>query len=370
MTLPTSQPPIPHAPIVQPLNYERLAADFANDLLHNLRNHGAAEDCLETWVPDEDPVKSILNMVEAAQSADIQEIAIEVSRTTLPDARVPELRGLLAGLGNVEFRDTGTAWIVTVGQMRDWSAFVKAAPALRAGLQRLFAQLDHEGPLHEASEDMQATEDGISLKLLPSRDERPLVAKARHEGGRSPVERAVLDAVCRRIEGLPLVEAADHGAIRALHDILDPASPGPIKGILRPEIADPAFGVAVRLVRTIVRGHLKWIGVDRQSNFFEMPVSESWAALSSVERVAALNIVCDSLMAASGYAAGQLHVLDIEPDLLERPVRVTVTFGETVPPAAKPDLIREAERRMKRQLDPALYVLHETLKDNNGIRRL
>ena len=365
MTLPISQPPIG-----QPLNYERLTADFANDLLHNLRNHGAAEDCLETWVPDEDPIKSILNMVEAAQSADSQEIAIEVSKTTLPDTRTPELRGLLAGLGNVELRDTGTAWIVTVGQMRDWSAFVKAAPALRAGLQRLFAQLDHEGPLHEASEDMRVTEDGVSLNLLLSGEERPLVVKARHEGGRSPVERAVLEAICRRIESLPLVEAADHGAIRALHDVLDPENPRPVKGILRPEVADPAFGLAARLIRKFEKEERKGTGIERPANFFEMPVSESWAALSGAERIAALNTVCDSLLTIHGFTSGQLHVLHVELDLLERPVRVTVTFDDAVPPAAKPDLIREAERRMKRQLDPALYVLHETLKDNNGIRRL
>ena len=180
------------------LNYERLVADFSNDLLHNLRNHGAAEDCLETWVPDEDPVKSLLNMVEAAQAADSQEIAIEVTKATLPDARIPELCNLLAGLGSIEISDTGTAWIVTVGQMRDWSAFVLAAPSLRGGLLRLFAQLDHEGPLHEAPEDMRAEEDGVSITLLPTDGERPLVTESPPEGGRSPVERAALEAVCRK----------------------------------------------------------------------------------------------------------------------------------------------------------------------------
>jgi hypothetical protein len=353
-----------------PLNYERLVADFSYDLLNNLRNHGTSEDCLETWVPDEDPVKSILNMVEAAHSADSQEIAVVVTRDTLPESRVPELCALLASLGHVEVKDAGSAWILTVGHMRGWDAFGHAAPALRAGLQSLFARLDHEGPARDSSGEMRAEEDGVSITLLPDCGDPPRVTGARHGGGRSPAERAVLEAVCRRIEGLPLDEAADHGVLRALHDVLDPAADGPVAGILRPEIADPAFGLATRLIREIERSFWARTQAPRPANFFEMPVSERWSGLSDAERIAGLNAVCGSLAGTCGLAAGQLQAVRIEPDLLGRHVRVTLAFDAAVPADVKPDLIREAERRIKRQLDPALYVLHEPLKDGNAIRRL
>ena len=173
-----------------------------------------------------------------------------------------------------------------------------------------------------------------------------------------------------RVEGLPLEEAADHGALRALQDILDPESPSPVKGILRPEIADPAFGLAVRLIRRIEQGYWKWIDTALPANFFEMAVSERWSSLSEPERIVELNAVCDSLMAVHGLAASQLQALHVEADLLGRPVRVTLTFDERGRPKLKPDLIRKAERRIKRQIDPALYVLHEPLKDGNAIRRL
>jgi hypothetical protein len=101
-----------------------------------------------------------------------------------------------------------------------------------------------------------------------------------------------------------------------------------------------------------------------------MAVSERWSSLSEPERIVELNAVCDGLMAGHGLAASQLQALHVEADLLGRPVRVTLTFDATVPPQVKPDLIREAERRIKRQIDPALYVLHEPLKDGNAIRRL
>jgi hypothetical protein len=184
----------------------------------------------------------------------------------------------------------------------------------------------------------------------------------------------VLEAVCRGIEGLPFEEAADHGALRALHDVLDPASPSPVKGILRPEIADPAFALAVRLIRAIERAYWKRVRTARPANFFEAPVSERWSGLPESERIAELNAVCDSLLAAHDLTAGKLQALRVDRDLMGRPVRVTLAFNEAfdaaVPPQVKPDLIREAERRIKRQLDPALYVLHETLKDGNAIRRL
>ena len=64
------------------LNYETLVKAFEEALVTKLRGHGAEAEYLEMWVPDEDPVKSILNMVEAAEAFGRDEIAIEVSSTT------------------------------------------------------------------------------------------------------------------------------------------------------------------------------------------------------------------------------------------------------------------------------------------------
>ena len=65
------------------LNYEELLADFNRKLVTQLRSHGSGSECLETWVPDEDPVMSILNMVEAARSAGVDTLTVRFSATTM-----------------------------------------------------------------------------------------------------------------------------------------------------------------------------------------------------------------------------------------------------------------------------------------------
>lgn len=84
------------------LNYEVLVRAFEEALATKLRGHGAEADYLEMWVPDEDPVKSILNMVEAAEAFGRDEIAVEVSAETLTDTQVNDLLAILSDIGTAE----------------------------------------------------------------------------------------------------------------------------------------------------------------------------------------------------------------------------------------------------------------------------
>ena len=81
------------------LNYEALVRSFEESLVTKLRGHGAEAEYLEMWVPDEDPVKSILNMVEAAEAFGRDDIAIEVAAETLSEDRVNELLSVLRDIG-------------------------------------------------------------------------------------------------------------------------------------------------------------------------------------------------------------------------------------------------------------------------------
>src|SRR5205085_5898938 len=83
------------------IDYDELTRQFEHSLLHTLRGHGAGLDLLETWVPDDDPVKGILNMVEAAQLAGQDAIEIRVALETLPPVRHQELKEVLKTVGAV-----------------------------------------------------------------------------------------------------------------------------------------------------------------------------------------------------------------------------------------------------------------------------
>jgi hypothetical protein len=96
------------------LNYEVLVKAFEEALVTKLRGHGAEADYLEMWVPDEDPVKSILNMVEAAEAFGRNDIAIEVSSETLNEGQVNELLSVLSDIGSAEITARADGRLVEV----------------------------------------------------------------------------------------------------------------------------------------------------------------------------------------------------------------------------------------------------------------
>jgi len=96
------------------LNYEVLVQAFEESLVTKLRGHGAEADYLEMWVPDEDPVKSILNMVEAAEAYGRDDIAIEVSAATLSAPRLEELEAVLSAMGSATITATADGRLIEV----------------------------------------------------------------------------------------------------------------------------------------------------------------------------------------------------------------------------------------------------------------
>ena len=101
------------------LNYEVLVRAFEDALVTKLRGHGAEADYLEMWVPDEDPVKSILNMVEAAEAYGRDDIAIEVSADTLTDTQVNELLSVLSDIGSARVTAQAGGRLIEVTGLQD-----------------------------------------------------------------------------------------------------------------------------------------------------------------------------------------------------------------------------------------------------------
>ena len=100
------------------LNYEVLVQAFEEALVTKLRGHGAEADYLEMWVPDDDPVKSILNMVEAAEAFGRDKIAIEVSAKTLTEAQVNELLAVLGDIGSPQITARADGRLVEVTELQ------------------------------------------------------------------------------------------------------------------------------------------------------------------------------------------------------------------------------------------------------------
>lgn len=95
------------------LDYEELVADFETKLLTQLRRHGADADYLAMWVPDQDPVKSLLNMVEAAAAFGRDAIAVRFGAGALTPSQIDTLVAQVGDMGAVNVAaDSGDTLIV------------------------------------------------------------------------------------------------------------------------------------------------------------------------------------------------------------------------------------------------------------------
>lgn len=347
------------------LDYEQLVVKFEENLLHTLRSHGVDLEYLAMWVPDENPIKGILNMVEAAQAASENEIAITVALATLPVERLASLEQSLAELGDTSLKTEAGRTLVRVTNLQDWAAFQNVIPPLREAVRLHFKTLNHENSLSvPGTASFHAEDDGHILAV--SCDDGGVILQACHGGGSLASRRAILDAFCAQIEGLPLLEACEHGVIRVVHALRDPAKPWPVKGIPHPRVCDPTFAVIERLIRKI----LALQGRPSEINTFNDAPAADWLGAGNADRLADIGSACRSFLAERGLPEDTLAVLRLENDLLQYPVRVFLSFDETFPHRDKPSLIRAVEAYLRKDVEVKLQVFHEILKDQSGVRRL
>lgn len=102
----------------QAINYEQLVESYEDRLLNQLRSHGVDLDFLEMWVPDEDPIASILNMVEAAGAFGTERFTLRVTADSVPQEMRGALTEALTPISDVEIADEGDHSLVRISNIR------------------------------------------------------------------------------------------------------------------------------------------------------------------------------------------------------------------------------------------------------------
>lgn len=242
-------------------------------------------------------------------------------------------------------------------------------PTLEAAAATAAKSVAHEGDLPPdtaGSPVYQASDDGITLSVrLDTTGGRPRIAAARHRGANDTALRGVLDTFCKLAEGLPLQEAADHGAIHALEALRNAKSPNPVRGVLTPRSAGRAFAYCERLMRDILRQHQTETGKLDTRNFWNPPLSEGWRSGSDEQRIAALQPKLVAFRAAHG-----LSEQDIWVTAVEKMRRVVVGFGPEVAFERKPRLLMELELEVRKATGDRLEFFMDEKTDISKLRRL
>jgi hypothetical protein len=242
-------------------------------------------------------------------------------------------------------------------------------PTLEAAAAKAAESVAREGDLPPDTTGgpaYQASESGVTLSVgLDTSGGRPRVTAARHGGARDTALRGVLDTFCKLIEGLPLQEAADHGAIHTLEALRSTKSPNPVPGVLTPRSAGLAFACCERLMRDILRQHQTETGKQDTRNFWNPPLSTEWRSASDEQRIAILQPKIVAFRAAHGLSEQDIWVAAVE-----KIRRVIVGFGPAVAYDRKPRLLMELELEVRKATGDRLEFFMDEKTDINKMRRL
>ncbi len=237
-------------------------------------------------------------------------------------------------------------------------------PAFRAGIEAAAQALAHEGPLaaENGAEIFEAAENGTRLQLAVCRGK---ILHAAHRGAQDPAQRAVLDAFCGVVEGLPMQEAADHAGHHVVARLRDPDADSPVPGILTPWNADGLFHEPMHLLRRAQADYRARHGIESVENLWNPTISKDWLRLDEPAQITRLAPVLKDFLAAEALAPGDVQVVAVEHN-----IRVVLAFAEHVEFDRKPRLLMGFERMIRAANGDRLEVFAEEMKDSNKIRRL
>jgi hypothetical protein len=380
------------------IDYDRAAADYEASLVTKLRGHGAG-NFLENWVPDPDPALGIFNMIEAAWTGGRDRLEILVSRSTLDASALERLKKSAAVIADVRVTSAGeqnrleiqrAAGRAPVGARQPAPgarakalAIVRARhdqgqkkttpplqPMLAEALRAATASFTHEGEAPAAGAKLRiesVSENGAVSLAVGDGD---IIRAARHNGVQPAVRRGLLELMCREIEGRTVQDAADHGAVLVIHRLRQRVESRPAPGILLPANAGTEVIAALEMLRGACRKYQEQSSGERKPNFFERGPSAAWQALPAADKVRKAAEAISTFCRAEGKGATAVRLDHVEKDIHGHEIRIIIQADAAAEREGVPFFLRRLERFLKANLEEALQVYLEPVKDKNVLRRL
>ena len=383
------------------IDYEQVTGAYEATLNTQLRGFRGGARFLEHWVHDPDPVKSVINMIEAAATDGLVDVTVFLGPRTqaaLDMGRLDEQAGALGevtkepqeggglaltvcftraaaaapGLGAEARERARRAREARDARLRAQAGAAPAAardglhPVYRGAVQRILSgTLRHEGPLATMPgvEQLSTARDGWVLEAFVD-PATHRVRVARHRGARGET-RALLEGLCEMMEDKPLIECADHALIRLEYRLRDRVRERPVAGIVTPESVEPAFGPLSAAVRGLLAEYRHRTGYDEIENRFDPEPSAGWNALTAEQRLARVQTALDGLVAQRGLRPG-----DVVCTRIDRSTRATVELRAELPARGRAALMMDLERGLKDSVEPVLHLYQEEMHDKNKSRRL
>lgn len=342
--------------------YEDLVASYANNLEIQTRGFSAGFPWLESWVPDDELIPSLANLLEAAQIGGMDAICVEMDPDQLDGETVEGISKKLSHLASLTTSNVASRIRIEFSKLNDSARFSDVRDFYKSKLRDRYALLKFTNA--PASDAVTFENTDGKFWFVVGDEQKPVEAAGFVSKATTPPSlSSAMDCLCEILLGLPLLEIREHALVRLEHRLRDAYKTPPVQGILLPQNTDPVF----KRAKALLDGALLKTGAFeiKDTNFFYPGSSTAWKGLSPEEREKAcqksLNAASEALL---GYANG-IRVVDAR-----RSFAVTVKFEGTAPVDAKRKAALELEKILRRECDARLEVFCLEMKDASQLRRL
>lgn len=355
------------------INYEELVAEYNDSLINVLRGFRPGYAFLEMWVPDADHAESILNLVDAAREAGELTVTLKLKSETVSSLDLANLSEELSQMGQVRIRNEGSGKIIVVEGLNDGSAKKPSRLALDnfnplyvASLKEISQKVRHETTLEENDDMILIRSNFQGTSLFASVNPKlHTLDKVAFAAANSEVERALLEAFCLQIEGVPIQEASDHGLLKLEYVLRDKTKKPQISGIVNVFNFDPAFEFLQKLIRELLHIYREKTDFQLKRNFWVAPASKQWLALSPDEKSDKVRSHIEAFSKSKAMKDDQIKFLGIA-----KGVKVNIALVGEFRPAEKSKMLMELELSIRAGVERNLEVYQEEWKDLNSKRRL
>jgi hypothetical protein len=353
------------------IDYKQLVAEYNKALVNVLRGFRSKYEFLDIWVPDAEPYRSIINLLEAAQIEAENEVSLLLDQQTLDGLDLNALIQQASELGQVNTRQTEQGLIFHVsGLIGDHISHQSEAkledfnPLYRTKLMELGQDIQHEHSLadDEAHLLIHANHQGTSLFAHLDVQQHRLI-QASFAGTSSAIEKGLLEALCRLIEGLPIQEIYDHGLLKLEYALRDHNQALPVNGIINIFNFDPIFQLPQNLIRQLFHIYEKQTGYQAQLNDFDSLPHKDWLKLNDEQKIEKLQKFLDELLSLYQY-----RDLVIKVKYLEKTVKVHIEIQGEISTFEKAALMLNMEKDLHNQVESKLQLYLEPSKDINKLR--
>jgi NifU-like protein involved in Fe-S cluster formation len=348
------------------LDYDKLVEAYNTNLDVTLRGFRPAEEMLDTWVPDEDPIRSLVNLVEAAQLCGSKSVSVRVANKTLEPHSAESVKEKLGSLGEAGFVQDQETVVFTISKLQETSAFRSVRPIYQQKLRARFGNLRFKRALKVSDSQipLRATEEQVVLAWAVQTDKHVIADAVIDGAGSGPME-AALDQLCEILIGLPIQEAREHAIIRLEFALRAPGQRHAVSGIVLPHNADPLFRLPSALVNRLFDDYKTSTGYQQKANDFDPGPGEAWKKLSPEEREKRASAAIASGKSVLDLEEGDVQVIDCKQSYA-----ITVRFGDRLSLPTKRRLGLALERLVREKCDPRLELFCEEKKDLSKLRRM